>query len=345
MATPRELPGAAALPMLDVYLPMMRAAAVLAAGELGLFAALGRGTASAAALARRLRCEPHGITRLCDLLVLAGWLRRTRRGYANSAHTRAWFTVAGVVDYTPGLRWTQHAWLLMPGLADALRRGGPHRSLWAQLAQAPQLGVDFAAYMRAFAQHSAPQLLQRLPRPQATRTLLDVGGSHGLHAITWCRAHPGMSAVVFDQASALGETRQNVRAAGLQGRITTRTGDCRRGPFGGPYDVVLLFSVAHNQSAADNRRLFARCARALRPGGLLVVHDYVRGVVPDGYGAAFDLTLLLEVGHRTWTLRDFRGWLRAAGLTAMRHRRLVPAAMGSVLTARRPAPGRRRAAR
>ena len=64
--------------MLDVYLPMMQNAAVLAAGQLGLFEALARGPRTLPALARQLGTPIRGLERLVDLLVLAGWLQSRR---------------------------------------------------------------------------------------------------------------------------------------------------------------------------------------------------------------------------------------------------------------------------
>ena len=323
--------------MQAVYLPMQQVAAVLAAGELGVFAALRRGPRAAATLARGLGTDLHALTRLCDQLVATGWLVRARNGYANASATQQWFTSSGAVDYTAGLRWTQHAWRLQPELAAAVRRGGPRRSLWRRMQREPGMGERFADYMLAFARHSAPEFARSIRMPPGASRLLDIGGSHGLHAIAACAAHPRLEAVVLDHAVSLRGTMANVRAAGLQGRVRTRVGDCRHADLGtGTFDVVYYFSVAHNQTAADNARMLRKCARALRPGGLLVIHDYVRGQLPEPYGSAFDLTLLVEVGTHTHTLADFRGWVADAGLSAFRHRRLAPAEMGSLMTARKP---------
>jgi hypothetical protein len=73
---------------------------------------------------------------------------------------------------------------------------------------------------------------------------------------------------------------------------------------------------------------------------VLVVQDYLRDHMPADYGAAFDLTLLLEVGTHTHRRADFERWIADAGLVDCRHRVLRPAAMGSVLTAKKPAVAR-----
>lgn len=332
----QDLPGAAALPMLDVYLPMMRTAAVLAAGQLGLFETLARGPRTVPSLARSLRVPPRGLERLVDLLVQAGWLRRHGTKVGNAVATQRWFTSRGAVDYTPGLVWTADAWRLTADLAGSLRRGRPELRLWDRMAQEPGLGERFAAYMHAFARHAGPHIARSVRIPRTARRLLDVGGSHGLHSLAFCERHPPLSAVVFDHAVSLRTTKANVRAHGLQGRVTTRAGDCVTDPIGTGFDVVLYFSVAHNQAAADNAAVLAKCAAALNPGGLLVVQDYLADHMPKDYGAAFDLTLLLEVGTHTHRLADFERWIADAGLVDCRHRVLRPAAMGSVLTAKKP---------
>lgn len=332
----QELQGASALPMLDVYLPMMRTAAVLAAGQLGLFEALAKGPRTVPSLARSLRVPPRGLERLVDLLVLAGWLQRRSGKVGNSATTQRWFTSRGAVDYTPGLVWTADAWRLTSDLAGSVRRGGPELRLWDRMAQQPGLGERFAAYMHAFAQDAGPRIAATVRLPRGASRLLDVGGSHGLHSIAFCERHPGLSAVVFDHAVSLRTTRANVRRHGLGDRVTTRAGDCVTDELGSGFDVVLYFSVAHNQTAADNAAVLAKCAKALNPGGVLVVQDYLRDHMPADYGAAFDLTLLLEVGTHTHPRADFERWITDAGLVDCRHRVLRPAAMGSVLVAKKP---------
>ena len=322
--------------MLAVYLPMMQNAAVLAAGQLGLFEALARGPRTVPALARQLSAPAHGLERLVDLLVLGGWLQRRGAKIANTKTTQRWFTSRGAIDYTPGLLWTADAWRLTSDLAGSLRRGGPELRLWDRMVKEPGLGERFAAYMHAFARHAGPHIARSVRVPRTARRLLDVGGSHGLHSLAFCERHPQLSAVVFDHAVSLRTTKANVKAHGLGDRVTTRAGDCVTDALGSGFDVVLYFSVAHNQSPADNAAVLAKCAAALNPGGLLVVQDYLRDHMPKDYGAAFDLTLLLEVGTHTHRLADFQQWIADAGLVDCRHRVLRPAAMGSVLVAKKP---------
>ena len=58
----------------DVYWPMMKSASLIAAGELGVFAALSQGPLLVEELAARLRASIDGTDRLCAVLVQTGYL-------------------------------------------------------------------------------------------------------------------------------------------------------------------------------------------------------------------------------------------------------------------------------
>jgi SAM-dependent methyltransferase len=327
--------GSAELPMADVYLPMMKAAAIISAGQLRLFEALADGPLPADRLARATGASEVGVGRLADFLVAVGYLTEGPAGYANSRHAARWFTRGGEVDYTAGLLWTAESWGLMAGLADAVRRGAPEKTLWASMQVRPDWGPVFSSYMRAFARHLGPDLLRLVALPDGARRLLDLGGSHGLHSVGFCRKYPALESVIVDFPSALTGTGAMLAREGLADRITMRPGDLLRGDWGQGYDAVLYLSVAHNQTAEDNRRVLQQIGAVLRPGGLLVIHEYLTGAPLDVYDAAFRLTLLVETATRTYGVEEFAGWLEAAGFEPPTRTDLEPREKGSLLQARK----------
>ena len=122
--------GSAELAMLDVYMPMMKSAAIISAGRLGLFEALAKGPLSLPELAAKIQSSLQGTATLADFLVVIGYLEKQGECIANTASTQRWFTSEGQVDYTPGLLWTHEAWPMMGALADAVRSGTPEKTLW-----------------------------------------------------------------------------------------------------------------------------------------------------------------------------------------------------------------------
>jgi ubiquinone/menaquinone biosynthesis C-methylase UbiE len=324
-------PAAHDLPMVDVYLPMMKASALITAGELGLFEALSSGPLDVPALAQATASSERGIGDLARFLGTCGYLVRDGERYANTEQAQRWFTSKGQVDYAPGLRWTALSWQLMGTLTDAVKRGAPAMSLWAKMGEQPSWGPTFSRYMHAFAEHLGPELLAKVKLPAGAKRLLDLGGSHGLHSIAFVRAHPGLSAVLVDQASALTDTAARLSQQGLSERIQLRPGDLREVEWGEGYDAVLFLSVAHNQTAADNAQTFKRIARALKPGGVLVVHEYPADGSP--YASAFALTLLTETGTQPWPQAAYEAWLAEAGFDTPVVTPLHPPEKGTLFTA------------
>lgn len=321
--------------MVDVYLPMMKAAAIISAGQLGLFEALAGGPLPAPRLAEATGASEVGIGRLAQFLVSIGYLTEGPQGFANSPATTRWFTGGGQVDYTAGLLWTAQSWGLMGQLTEAVTRGAPARTLWETMQARPEWGPIFSGYMRAFARHLGPDLLRLVTLPAQSRRLLDLGGSHGLHSAGFCRLHPALTATIVDFPSALTGTGAMLEREGLASRVTLRPGDLLEADWGDGYDVVLYLSVAHNQVAEENRRTIARIGKALRPGGLLVIHEYLAGTPGDVYDAAFRLTLLTETATRTYAPEEFAGWLEAGGFTPPTRIDLEPREKGSLLLAHR----------
>jgi SAM-dependent methyltransferase len=328
--------GAEGLPMVDVYLPMMKSAALISAGQLGLFQALASGPLTVAALATALQCSVDGTARLADFLVTIGYLERDKEQLRNAAHTNRWFTQGGEVDYTAGLEWTGKAWGLMGTLTDCVREGFPRTTLWDLMGQRASWGPTFSSYMHAFARHLSPDLLKHVRPPPNARRLLDLGGSHGEHSIAFCRLYPALEAVLVDQASALTDTQTTLHAAGMARRITLTAGDLREAAWGEGYDVVLFLSVVHNQTPEDNRRTVARIAQALNPGGVLVIHEYPHDTPSSTYEAAFRLTLLTETGTATASSDDIAGWISEAGLTVPERIVLNPREKGALFVTRKP---------
>ncbi len=192
--------------MVDVYLPMMKAAAIISAGQLHLFETLSKGPMTAAELALATGASTTGISHLADFLVAVGYLTLSERGFANATHTARWFTGQGDFDYTAGLLWTAESWGLMSNLTDAVRKGAPKKTLWDSMQERPHWGPVFSRYMQAFARHLAPDLLAKIELPSNAKRLLDLGGSHGLHSVAFCQKYPALNGVIVDFSTALTQT-------------------------------------------------------------------------------------------------------------------------------------------
>jgi predicted O-methyltransferase YrrM len=159
--------------------------------------------------------------------------------------------------------------------------------------------------MRAQASLLAPLLTRSIPMPRGARLMLDIGGSHGYFSVALCRRYPGLRAIVVDLPDAVEQAAPILAREKMGDRVVHRAGDALSDDLGeAEYDLVFMFSLVHHFDDATNRRLVARAARALRPGGVMVIGELLRPASPGKGGqtaAFFDLYFALTSQSGLWT--------------------------------------------
>ncbi|NCC26046.1 MAG: methyltransferase domain-containing protein [Deltaproteobacteria bacterium] len=135
--------------------------------------------------------------------------------------------------------------------------------LWAESARVS------AAWVKGGAGALMAGHLAALPEFPSFRTMLDLGGGHGVFAQAFVLAHPEMTAVVFDRPAATAVANEFVRKAGLENRVYTRSGDYLRDDIGQGYDLIWACATL-NFTRHDLDRLIAKILGALNPGGVFI---------------------------------------------------------------------------
>lgn len=128
-----------------------------------------------------------------------------------------------------------------------------------------------AAFPPALEQRIAPRLTQLAQRlKESGAAFLDIGVGVGALSIEMARIWPQLRVVGIDPwAPALALARENVRAAGLDGRIELREQLAEELCDEGVFDLAWIPSAF--VSGAAIRRVLQRVHRALRPGGWVLV--------------------------------------------------------------------------
>jgi cyclopropane fatty-acyl-phospholipid synthase-like methyltransferase len=106
--------------------------------------------------------------------------------------------------------------------------------------------------------------------------LLDLGCGTGRYSIALCQANPQLKAVLIDQKEPLEMARRLVDESKLSDRITIIEGDMNTVELDNDYDAVLISGVVLIVSEEMCRQVFRRIYNALRPGGLIIVQDYMQ---------------------------------------------------------------------
>ena len=287
-----------------------------------MFTAVGRG-ATGAEVAQRCGTDRRATELLLNALVALDVLQLRVDRYAVTP-VAARFLVAGAPDDArDALRHNLSLWTTWSSLTEAVREG--HVSLRAEMrGRGDDWTVPFIAAMHRNAAARAPTVVEAVGAAPVRR-LLDVGGGSGAYAIAFAQANPALEAVVLDLPTVLPITEGHIADAGLAGRVTTRPGDLRRDDFGSGYDLVFLSAICHMLGPDGNRGLLKRAAKALAPGGRVVVQDFIlepeRTKPRQAVLFAINMLVGTEAGS-TYTEAEYAAWLEAAGLAGVRRIRL-----------------------
>lgn len=301
-----------------------RVAAILrAAIELDCFSAIAEGRRTAAEVSAARGGTERTIRILLDGLAASSpkLLKKTGRRYGLTPLSKR-YLVRTSPDYVGSLMplyGHRRLWESFYGLPDAVRAG---KSVMPSNAHTPNepFWEDFARATAHEATHKARKMLRLLGKIPAPCDILDVACGSGMYGATFARWIPGARLTLFDQAYVLATTRNivDVPARYLEG-------DLFETPFGGPYDLVIASHVFHHFDRETCASLARKLAGALKPGGRLVVQDFI----PDEARTKrvqpilFAVTMLVwtEAGD-TYTSRDYRKWFSDAGLRKFKHHAL-----------------------
>jgi predicted O-methyltransferase YrrM len=168
--------------------------------------------------------------------------------------------------------------------------------------------------------------------------MLDVGGASGTWTIAFLQANPDAKATLFDLPHVVPLARKRLGDAGLLDRVELVAGDFLVDPLPAGADLAWVSAIAHQNSRAQNRRLFTQAFEALKPGGHVVIRDVVMDSSRTSpvEGTLFAVNMLVATeGGGTFTFDELHDDLAAAGFADAELIRLDEA-MNSLVRAIKP---------
>lgn len=306
-------------PVLDTLVSLGLVRTVMAGTRLGVFEALADGPATAERVAERCGTDPRATEKLLGALVGADYLSHESGRFRLVPETRRW--LLGHSD--PSLRdmvlGMEQVWGWLEGYERFVRTGQP---LDVHRATDPEGWATYQRAMRSLAGLIAPEVARRTPVPKGATAMLDIGGSHGHLSAVLCRRHPGLRSEVLELPEAVEHAAALLEREGMGERVRHRVGDALTADLGeGEWDLVFMANLAHHFDDAQNRALCRRIARALKPGGVLVIQEVIRPSEPGAggqTGALGDLYFAALSASGTWSFEEIADWQRGAGLRPKR---------------------------
>ncbi len=329
--------------VLDMVRGFQPACVVIAAAELDVFTILSARPMAAATLARRIKGDVRAVTILLDALAAIGFLHK-------SAGAEPVYSVPKAVAEILTETGAQCVLGMVRHLGNCLRS-------WGQLGATVLSGKpakrrpsvlgadgDLASFIRAMHEISGPlalPLVASLGKLKFTH-VLDLGGASGTWTQAFLRLYPEACATIMDRPEVVPMARRLMKKAGLADRVRLFPGDFMRVALPEGADLAWVSAIVHQNSRAQNRRLFAKVFSALEPGGQILIRDVVVDAsrTRPETGALFAVNMLVNTpGGGTFTFNELRDDLSAAGFAKVRFLRRGQT-MDSVVCATKPA-GRR----
>ncbi len=286
---------------------------LLTAVKLDIFGALAGGERTVADVSKRLQTDPKATTILMNALVSIGLLCKAGERYSNAPEAQE-FLVKESPKYAGHLLLLQEAEWDNWGKLESVVRTGYSPVKDHLFRTDPRLAENVLLVLHRVALQHAPTLAKQIDLSGA-RSLLDLGGGAGTHAMAFCQAYPGLTATIFDLPETLHTTERLVKEAGLEGRIRFLSGDFNQDDLGGPYDAVLMSDILHYQGAEANANLVRKVHGVLSSGGRLIIKDRFldeSGTSP-AWTAVFAVHILVNTEKgRCFTITEAVQWLKNA---------------------------------
>lgn len=305
----------APVPMLQTQTYFTVARAIMAAAELGIFEALGEGGKTAEEVAAICKTHLRSTQQLLDCLVGLNYVRFSGGRYSLDPKMHKWLLKKHDSNIIGKLRFQLLEWDWVAKLEDFVRTGKPldlHSSI------KPAEWESYQEGMRDLSINASKELAGKLPLSKSATQMLDIGGSHGLYSVELCTKYPALHSTILDLPGAVEFASKIAARYDKTGRVHYETGNALDDDLGeAQYDLVMINNVVHHFTEEQNKALAKKIARALKPGGLYAIGEFLRmdkpgegGVLGSTMGLYFSLTS----SSGNWSEKEMSSWQSDAGL-------------------------------
>ncbi len=276
---------------------------VLTANNLRVFDCLGTDR-TAKEVAGLIKADIRATEILLNALAGLGLLRKKSKRFHNSAIAKRFLVKGSPLFQGDIIKHADTLWHNWSGLDEVIRTG--------TLVRKAHDHDSFIRGMHNVAVLRVGKVIRALDL-KGIEKALDLGGGPGTYSIELARK--GISVTLFDLPETIPISRDIVKETGTEG-ITFQAGDFLVDDIGNGYDLIFISQVLHSFSPEMNRRILAKCAKALKPGGKVTVHEfYIDSTLASPMDSAlFSVNMLVNSdGGRCYAPREIMGWLSEAG--------------------------------
>ena len=315
--------------LLDTGVSMFQASALLTAGDVRLFNHLQERPLTIEELQTRTACSLRGLRVLLTCMMNLGYVDLRDSRYSLTTAMRRSFPIELFPEMVPFFRAVNEK---LNNATHAVMTDPPGGIMGWNMVTSGQVGRSYQAAMRWLGSSMVKEVVSRIRIADSPKKMLDVGGSHGLYSVEFCRKHPHLKATVLDWPIGLESARLTLaKATDVAERVDLLECDFEKESIPrGEYDFIFLGNIIHGLTEEANQRLFANIAAAASNVATIAILDQysnVRGsAFVKGVASLIGWNLFLFAGGRAYDFEDVTKWLDRADFrsTTLTHLRRSP---------------------
>lgn len=291
--------------------------------DLKLFMHLDQGANTVASLTEAASCRELELYRLLRSLERLALISCSDTYWMNNP-VAARYLVPGQSDYMGDFflyrRYMQPQW---SRLTEKVRPGTPGEKTPLGYSERNFL---YVSAMDTLARQKAAEIVSLLKGAPVGGPVLDVGGGAGSLIRALQGVRPGIEGVVLDIDEVLDAAATLYPEESDWSGIIREVGDFRTYPVGDTFGMVIFSNFLHAYGEAEARELLLKGISSMKPGGLVLIHDYFpdrKGVSPQK-GALYDLSMMLNTYNgRCHEASRIMEWLKEGGIRDITIRELA----------------------
>ena len=282
--------------------------------KLDVFSIIGNNRLTNNDVADKLHGDQKGVEMLLNALTAIGLLEKNDNTYSNTSLSSA-FLVRDASRYIGHIVLHHHHLVDSWSRLDvAVKSGQPVRNSAAHTDE--ERRESFLMGMFNLAMNLAPVLVPKINLSKRHH-LLDLGGGPGTYSIHFCLKYPNLKATIIDLPSTRPFAEKTIAKFNLQDRIDFKSVDYLEHEIEGIYDAAWLSQILHGERPEDCRKIVGKAVSALKPGGLIMIHEFILNNAMDGpiFPALFSLNMLLGTsGGQSYSEKELSAMLSDAGV-------------------------------
>ncbi len=315
--------------LLDSGVSLFQASALLTASDIRLFNHLKSGPLTLEEISQKTDCSKRGVEILLNSLIPIGYLLKRGNHYSLTKATLRSFPIDLFPDMVLFFRSLNEN---LNNATQAVKTDPPGGLVGYEMMKDGKVATSFQVSMRWLGSSMVKEVVSRMKLTIAPTKMLDIGGSHGLYCVEFCRKYPDLKATVLDWAVGLENAKNTLNEEKeVASRIDLFEADFEKENLpSGKFDFMFLGNIIHGLAEDGNKVLFKKISDATASKGAIAILDQYANVKGSpfvkGVASMIGWNLFAFAGGRAYDFDVVRQWLQEVGFhsVTLTHLRQAP---------------------